>query len=172
MCKPTILRNEDRLQEKEYLPPSKEQEHRGFLYGTLSLALTVTAGSVVMGHYQSKRDDLGCDTMCVGSMTSARSALALVGSTIIGKASDSRSLDDQLGGTRRAFLVFGVLAAATELMLATQASSISMLWMSLIPSALFQQNFTVLKALFGQYHDESPPDWKDCWDWNCYCPRY
>jgi hypothetical protein len=91
--------------------------------------------------------------MCVGTMTSARSTLTLVGLTIIGKASDSKSLDKKLGGTRWAFLVFGVVAAARLMIIATQADSISALWVSMIPSALFQQNFNVLKALFGEYHD-------------------
>jgi MFS family permease len=145
-------------------PPEKNtaaQEHaqsatrKGFLYGTMSLALVVTAGSVVMGHYQSKRDAMGCDTMCVGSMTSARSTLTLLGSTIIGTSSDSKALDDRLGGTRRAFLILGVLASALELFVAVRANTISALWFSMIPSALFQQNFNVLKALFGEYHDSS-----------------
>jgi MFS family permease len=153
MCKPTKI-EEQMLQEKSQQTTTKQTEqNRGFLYGTLSLALVVTAGSVVMGHYQSKRDDLGCDTMCLGTMTSARSTLTLVGSTMIGKASDSKSLDEKLRGTRRAFLVFGVVAAALELIVATHANSISALWVSMIPSALFQQNFNVLKALFGEYHE-------------------
>jgi DHA1 family tetracycline resistance protein-like MFS transporter len=108
-----------------------------------------------MGHYQSLRDSLDCDAMCVGSMTSVRSTLALVGSTIIGRASDSKTLDNTLGGARRAFLILGVLAAAIELAIASQATSITMLWMSMVPSALFQQNFNVLKALYGEYHGPS-----------------
>lgn len=131
------------------------QHHHGFLYGTISLALVIAASSVLMGHYQSLRDDLECDAMCVGGMTSARSALALVGSTIIGRSSDSKSLDEAFGGARRAFLVLGVVASAAELAIAGRATSISMLWWSMIPSALFQQNFNVLKALFGEYHGSS-----------------
>jgi hypothetical protein len=132
----------------------QEPKHRGFLYGTLSLALLVTAASVVMGFNQSKRDKLGCDVQCIGTMTSARSTLTLVGSTIIGKCSDSRALD-RIGGARRAFLLIGVVASALDLLMSFQASSINALWISMIPSALFQQNFTVLKALFIEYHDES-----------------
>lgn len=133
---------------------SQEPKHRGFLYGTLSLALLVTAASVVMGFYQSKRDALGCDVQCIGTMTSARSALTLVGSTIIGKCSDSTALD-RIGGARRVFLVLGVAASALDLLMSFRATSINALWISMIPSALFQQNFTVLKALFIEYHDES-----------------
>jgi MFS transporter, DHA1 family, tetracycline resistance protein len=160
MCRPTDAptRKSEELVPKEtnvFQDSAPTRPQNGFLYGTVSLALVVTAGSVVMGHYQSKRDAMGCDTMCVGSMTSARSTLMLLGSTIIGKSSDSKVLDDKLGGTRRAFLILGVLASALELIVAVQAQTISALWVSMIPSALFQQNFNVLKALFGEYHDSS-----------------
>jgi len=87
-------------------------------------------------------------------MTSARSTLTLVGSTIIGKCSDSKALD-KIGGARRAFLILGGAAAGLDLLISSQATSINALWVSMIPSALFQQNFTVLKALFIEYHDES-----------------
>jgi len=131
-----------------------ESEHQGFLYGTLSLALLVTAASVVMGFYQSKRDTLGCDVQCIGSMTSARSTLTLVGSTIIGKCSDSKALD-RVGGARRIFLILGVVACALDILVSFRATAINTLWIGMIPSSLFQQNFTVLKALFMEYHDES-----------------
>lgn len=133
---------------------SQEPKHRGFLYGTLSLALLVTAASVVMGFYQSKRDSLECDVQCIGTMTSARSTLTLIGSTIIGKCSDSTALD-RIGGARRVFLFLGVASSALDVLMSFRASSISALWISMIPSALFQQNFTVLKALFIEYQDES-----------------
>jgi hypothetical protein len=87
-------------------------------------------------------------------MTSARSTLMLLGSTIIGKCSDSKALD-KFGGARRVFLWVGILASAIELMIASQATTIQALWISMIPSALFQQNFNILKALFGEYHDDS-----------------
>lgn len=132
----------------------KEPQHRGFLYGTLSLALLVTAASVVMGFNQSKRDTLGCGVQCIGTMTSARSTLTLVGSTIIGKCSDSKALDN-IGGARRAFLILGITASALDLLISFHATSINAIWISMIPSALFQQNFTVLKALFNEYLDES-----------------
>jgi hypothetical protein len=127
---------------------------RGFMYGTISLALVFTASSVQMGHFQSRRDSLGCDTMCIGSMTSARSALSLIGSAIIGRWSDSRAID-KFGGARKAFLLLGIAASALDLMISSQATSITSLWIGMIPSALFQQNFNILKALFGEYHDAS-----------------
>jgi MFS transporter, DHA1 family, tetracycline resistance protein len=143
------------------LPPtetkvSKQQLvlRRGVRFGTISLALVVLAGSLTMGHYQGQRDELGCDSVCVGSMTSARSVLALVGSTLIGKASDSKILD-KFGGARRMCLFLGVVASAVGVAASFMASSIRGLWISMVPSALMQQNFNVLKALFGEYHDSS-----------------
>lgn len=130
---------------------SSAATHKGFLYGTISLASAVTAGSVTMGHYQSRRIELGCDAMCVGSMTSARSMLTLVGATIIGRWSDSRAFD-HLGGARRLFLFMGIAALGLDLFFSSTATTLPGLWMSTIPSALFQQNFNVLKALFGEYH--------------------
>lgn len=130
------------------------QSNQGFLYGTISLAFLVIAGSVTMGHYQSRRNELGCDALCVGSMTSARSSLTLVGATIIGRWSDSRAFD-HVGGARRVFLFLGILALGLDLFMSSTATTMPELWMSMIPSALFQQNFNVLKALFGEYHDAS-----------------
>ena len=169
MCRPTTLKESDP-------PPVNENNKKnsnvnddnvktmvrirrrdqGFLYGTISLALVVTASTVMMGFAQSRRDRLGCDTVCVGGMTSARSTLALVGSTIVGKSSDSTYFDRKLGvRARQVFLVLGIVASAVELCIASQSDSLAGLWISLIPPALLQQNFNVLKALFGEYHDES-----------------
>ncbi|OEU22696.1 MFS general substrate transporter [Fragilariopsis cylindrus CCMP1102] len=131
----------------------KKASEKGFLYGTLSLGLLVTAGSVVMGFSQSRRDAMGCDVQCIGKMTSSRSTLALLGSTIIGKCSDSKKLD-KLGGARRCFLILGIVASGFQLLFSFQSTNIDTLWMSMIPAALFQQNFTILKALFLEYHDE------------------
>ena len=153
MCAPTVesSKNDD----VKSSPKAEETStHRGFLFGTISLALVVTASAVTMGHMQSRRDSLGCDTMCVGSMTSARSTLTLIGSTIVGRSSDSKALD-KFGGARKVFLFVGIIASFMELAISSQASSIEYLWISMIPSALFQQNFNILKALFGEYHDES-----------------
>jgi MFS family permease len=124
------------------------------LYGTISLAAVVIAGSVTMGHYQSRRNELGCDALCVGSMTSVRSTLMLVGSTLIGRWSDSQAWD-HLGGARRLFLLLGIVALAMDIFLSTTATTLQGLWISMIPSALLQQNFNVLKALFGEYHGAS-----------------
>ncbi|CAJ1949253.1 unnamed protein product [Cylindrotheca closterium] len=151
MCKPTIETKESIHTTNSDAATS---HHRGFLYGTISLAFAITANSVTMGHMQSRRDALGCDSLCIGSMTSARSTLTLVGSTIVGRLSDSKALD-RLGGARKFCLLIGIFASAAELLIASQASTMSTFWMSLVPAALLNQNFTVLKALFGDYHGES-----------------
>ena len=92
--------------------------------------------------------------MCVGSMTSARSTLTLIGSTIIGRCSDSSRFQN-LGGGRKIFLLIGVIASALGVVMAVTATSIQGLWISMIPAALLQQNFNIIKALFGDYHGTS-----------------
>lgn len=149
MCAPT---GPSDSKDESTTKPSNTHKHRGFLYGTISLACAVTAGSVTMGHSQSRRDSLGCDAVCIGSMTSARSTLTLIGATIIGRFSDSSALD-RFGGGRKVFLMLGILASIVELVLSSQATSINTLWISMIPSALLNQNFTIMKALFGDYHN-------------------
>eukprot|EP00980_Cylindrotheca_fusiformis_P005482 scaffold1169_cov120-Cylindrotheca_fusiformis.AAC.32 len=111
-----------------------------------------------MGHFNSRRDSLGCDAMCLGSMTSARSTLSLLGATLVGKLSDSKSIEGRIGGARKFCLMLGILASALEVLIAWQANSIAAMWVSLIPSALLNQNFTVLKALFGDYQHHSNDD--------------
>jgi DHA1 family tetracycline resistance protein-like MFS transporter len=133
---------------------SESPLRRGVLYGTISVALVVMASSVTMGHYMSQRDQLGCDSMCVGSMTSARSTLTLIGSTVIGRCSDSSRFQN-LGGARKLFLLLGVVASALGVVMAVTATSIQALWISMIPAALLQQNFNIIKALFGDYHGTS-----------------
>lgn len=133
-------------------PKSDSPYQRGFMYGTISLALTVLAATVTMGHYTSLRDELGCDALCVGSMTSASSTLRLVGSTLIGRWSDSTS---SLYNARKACMLLGLASLLVNLVLSSTATSISGLWIASIPSALLQQNYNVLKALFGEYHGDS-----------------
>ena len=127
---------------------------RGIMFGTVSLALVVVANSLLMGHKQSKMDQLGCDAMCVGSMTSVRSALTVVGSTVVGRCSDSTSLD-HIGGARKFFLIAGAMALACGIILSAAATSLTAMWISLIPGALLQHNFNIMKAIFGSYHDET-----------------
>ncbi len=135
---------------------SSSVEHSNYrLWGASSLALVVIASSLIMPHMQGQRDELGCDSLCLGSMTSARSALTLVGSALVGHLSDSHSWFsyNYFGGSRKMWLLLGIVASALSLWLSQSAASISDLWISMIPAALFQQNFNVLKALFADYND-------------------
>jgi MFS family permease len=149
-------------QEKEILKREKTDEkksavavlQRGTTLGAASLGLLLVASSLTLPHQQSRRDALGCDSMCVGSMTSARSTLTLVGAAIMGRLSDSQALDNY-GGARRLCLVTGIAAAAIGLVVNNRAGSIEDLWMGLLPSAL-QQNYSLSKALFSEYHESIP----------------
>jgi DHA1 family tetracycline resistance protein-like MFS transporter len=127
---------------------------RGTLLGAVSLGLLLVASSLTKPHLQNRHDELGCDSLCMGSLTSARSTLKLVGAAIMGRLSDSRALDNY-GGARRFCLVTGIAAAAIGLVVANRAGSIGDLWVSLLPSAL-QQNLSISKALFSEYHESIP----------------
>jgi MFS family permease len=153
MCDPSSLKNEKGHKE---VTNAKESLRRGTLLGAASYALVAIANSVILPHQQSRRDAMGCDYLCLGSLSSARSALSLVGATIVGKLSDSTTLDEKLGGNKRKFvLVIGLLAAACAIISDHQASSISDLWVGIFPNAL-QQNLSVCKALLGEYQESIP----------------
>ena len=128
---------------------------RGVRYGTASLAFLFVAITVTMPFMQSQRDALGCDTLCVGSMTSIRSMLTLTGATLVGKVSDS-TIFQHYGGARRICLFVGVVASTIGLLMGFNATNIRMLFASMIPGSLLQQNGDVFKALFSAYHDAVP----------------
>jgi MFS family permease len=155
MCRPDqddkeLLKREKTDEKKSAMAVLK----RGTNLGAASLGLLVVASSLTMPHQQSRRDALGCDSMCVGSMTSARSTLTLVGAAIMGRLSDSKALENY-GGARKLCLVTGIVASAIGLVVANQAASIEDLWIGLLPSAL-QQNLSLSKALFSEYHESIP----------------
>ena len=105
-----------------------------------SLGLLLLASSLTLPYQPSRREALGCDALCYGSLTSARSLLSLLGSAIVGRLSDLWS--------RRWILAVGVLAAAGTLWGTHRATQASHLWWALVPSVL-QQNMTVLKAVLA-----------------------
>uniref|UniRef100_A0A7S2ELQ3 Major facilitator superfamily (MFS) profile domain-containing protein n=1 Tax=Trieres chinensis TaxID=1514140 RepID=A0A7S2ELQ3_TRICV len=136
---------------------AEEELRLGTLYGSLSLLLIVTSFSLTMPHMQSRRDALGCDSLCLGSMTSARSALSLVGSALVGRTSDSNGsgLAMVLGGGsgRKACMYVGCISSFLGLVIAANMDSLRGMWLSMIPGALFQQNFSVMKAMLSDYHE-------------------
>lgn len=130
----------------------------------LSLLLLITGASLTFPHLQSRRDELGCDSLCYGSMTSVRSALSLLGTACIGRLSDRNDsvLAMSLGriglvsapSGRRACLYIGTLASLLGFGVAITMDSLTGLWLSMIPGALLQHNFDVLKALISEYHND------------------
>ncbi|GMH71722.1 hypothetical protein TL16_g13215, partial [Triparma laevis f. inornata] len=116
------------------------------LYATLSTGMLVASFAVLMPFYQSRRDEFGCDPSCYGRYTSARSFLGLIGGLICGRLSD-------LFG-RRTMLHLGILAALTGLTLSYNATDVTGLYLAMIPGSLFQQNFSVTKALFADLCNE------------------
>ena len=170
MCAPETISiqaadkgNRETSSKKDFVPasfPNSKQDksqdlEKGVRYGTASLAFLFVAITVTMPHVQSQRDALGCDSMCLGSMTSLRSMLTLTGSALVGKFSDSKAFQNY-GGARRICLVLGVVASTIGLLMGYYATNIQMLWASMIPGALLQQNADVLKAMFSSYHDAVP----------------
>ncbi|MDB4339382.1 MFS transporter [bacterium] len=98
------------------------------------------AGFTVINPYQQAlRAELGCDAICIGTMTSASSALGLFGSPLVG------AFSDQMG--RKAALIIGALASAAGFSLVAIATSMPLLWLSVIPGSLLAHNFTIAKAL-------------------------
>lgn len=120
--------------------------HTGVLLGSISIFLTMFGAALTFPFLQSQRDFLGCDALCYGSMQSARSGLSLVGSALAGRMSDS------LG--RVPVLWLGLIASISSYIVALFGESILAMWLAMIPAALLNQNFSVLKALFADYqHD-------------------
>ena len=140
--------------------------HRGTLLSCVSVVLLITGMSITSPHAQSRRDALGCDSLCYGTMTSVRSALGLVGTAVIGKLSDKNGsfLAISLGslGTstyngpsgRRACLYLGTIATLIGLAVSLFMNSMLGLWLAVIPDALLQHNFDVYKALLSEYHND------------------
>ena len=160
MCQPT---DAPATKVQHGLEPQTKKENealrQGTLYGSLSLALIIAGFSLTMPHLQSRRDALQCDSLCYGSMTSARSALSLVGGFFISRLSDrdtsfvARTIGR--GSGRRACLYIGTVASIIGLMIGGATFSIAGMYLSMVPGALFQQNFSVLKALLADLHDEA-----------------
>ena len=117
--------------------------HRGVLLGSASVFMMVSSAAITFPFMQTRRDALSCDALCQGGQTSLRSALNLVGASLIGRASDT------LG--RVPMLWVGICATLCGLGINYGMDSLEGMWLSLIPVALLNQNFSVSKALFSDY---------------------
>lgn len=118
--------------------------------------MLIAAFSITMPHLQSRRDELQCDTLCQGSMTSVRSALALIGSALMGRLSDTNTSTKTFGNLngRTLCLYIGTFASLIGLIINASINSIQGMWLGMIPSALLQQNFSVYKAMLADYHED------------------
>ncbi len=120
--------------------------HHGVLLGSISVFISILGAAVTFPFLQSQRDKLACDALCYGSMMSMRSGMSLIGTAIVGRASD------RFG--RKSALYVGVCASLLTVALNYRVASISDMWYAMIPSSLMNQNNTVLKALFADYNTE------------------
>lgn len=116
---------------------------RAELVATAVCATSTLAAALTFPFYQGRRDELGCDALCYGSMTSVRSALGLVGGIVVGRMSD------QMG--RFPALVVGAAASMSSTMLFAVATDQQGLWISMVPGALLGQSFIVWKALLADH---------------------
>lgn len=119
----------------------------GVLFGSLSIFASVLGASLTFPFLQAQRDKLNCDVLCYGSMQSARSGLTMIGTILVGRMSD------RLG--RSKVLWIGTAASLFSYSVNLQGTSITAMWISLVPSSLLNQNFSVLKALFADYSSEN-----------------
>jgi len=127
-------------------PAEKKKAHPGVFIGSLSVFVMVSSSAITLPFMQARRDELGCDALCTGGQTSLRSALNLVGASLIGRASDTVG--------RVPMLWVGIFATLSGLGINYTMDSLEGMWLSLIPVALLNQNFSVAKALFSDYVDE------------------
>ena len=106
--------------------------------------VSMAAMASTMPFTQSKRESCGCDALCIGAMTSARSALSLVGAPLVGRLSDSAG--------RRAALAVATSASLASALLQAQASTKVGLWVAMVPSALLSHSYDALKAVLADAH--------------------
>lgn len=118
----------------------------GIHLGALSIFISILGASLTFPFLQSERDRLGCGALCYGSMQSTRSGLTLVGTMVVGR------LSDKVGRTTVLFI--GAAASMLTYLINFNGDSIETLWLALIPAALLNHNFSVLKALFADYSSE------------------
>ena len=141
---PTLLAGE--LGQRRAGHGAKPPPHRGVLLLSIAIFTAVSASAVTFPFMQTRRDALGCDALCQGGQTSLRSGLALVGAALIGRASD------RFG--RAPMLWLGTAASLLSLGINGWLDTLSGMWLSIVPLALLNQNFSVAKALVSDYIDE------------------
>jgi len=137
------LRRRRAAQPKEPSTSTVAKSIPGVLSVSVASFLLVTSFSVTMPFMQRRLDDFGCDALCRGGQTSLRSALNLVGATVIGRASD------RFG--RMPMLWLGLAATLLSIAINLGMDSVEGMWYAIVPTALLNQNFGVSKALLTDY---------------------
>ncbi|RYH14026.1 MFS transporter [archaeon] len=115
----------------------------GITIGSISLFLSFLGSSLTIPYLQSQRDKLGCNVLCYGSMQSARSGLSMVGLVLVGR------LSDRIGRTKVMWI--GLFASLFSYAVNIYGTDLTSMWLALIPVALLNHNFNVMKALFADY---------------------
>lgn len=118
----------------------------GIFYGSISIFISILGAAVTFPFLQSQRDALQCDALCYGSMQSVRNGMSLLGNIFVGRMSDKYG--------RIKMLWVGIAASLLSYSISFYGISIETMWLSMIPSSLLNQNFSVFKALFADYNDE------------------
>eukprot|EP01041_Mallomonas_annulata_P007280 gene7280-14841_t len=145
MCNPSTSKASDILSKKEDYS-KRSISHNGVLFGSISAFVSILGAAITFPFLQSRRDDLNCDALCYGTMQSTRSGLTLVGAFVVGR------LSDKFG--RSKILWLGIFSSLLSYILNWRGETITEMWISMIPSSLLNQNFSVLKALFADYNEE------------------
>jgi len=123
---------------------NKLQRFRHCVYLTSSSsALILVASSLTLPYRQSKRDKLGCDSLCVGYLGSLRSGVGLVGSALVGRWVDGAPSRKLLG------LQLGCIATAIAILLELHAVNVGQLYLATLPTIL-QQNIHLSRAIIGE----------------------
>jgi hypothetical protein len=140
----------ERAKQNEAPEVLERPTHRGVLLGSLMSFVSVTAFAIGIPFLQTRRDALGCDALCQGGQTSLRSALNLVGASLIGRASD------QFG--RLPMLWLGLASSLATFGITYSLDTLQGMWIAMIPSGLLDHRWNVAKALLTDYIVEQGGD--------------
>ena len=137
---PVIIDGDDDDDARAARPPP----HRGVFVGSLMSFLAVSGAAVTFPFAQARRDALGCDALCVGGQTSPS-----------GSRSRARARRPRVRPFRAVPMLWLGLAASCASLAINAGRRRSRVWVALVPAALLNQNFSVLKALFSDYTAEA-----------------
>jgi len=134
---------EGRAKQNEAPEVLEKTAHHGVLLGSLMSFISTTAFAVGFPFLQSRRDALGCDALCQGGQTSLRSALTLVGASLIGRASDKFG--------RLPMLWLGLASSLATFGITYSLDTLQGMWIAMVPSGLLDHRWNVAKALLTDY---------------------